>query len=72
MSNWRIPQVSFAQDVENELYQRIRELGERVAALQQPQARKILVNAGFEQPPDPENALPGWILREHSGAIGGM
>ena len=63
------PQVSFAQDVENDLYQRIRELGERVAVLQQPQARKILVNAGFEQPADPENALPGWTLREHAGAV---
>ncbi|HVU89030.1 MAG TPA: family 10 glycosylhydrolase [Pirellulales bacterium] len=62
------PQVSFAQDVENDLYLRIRELGERVAALQQPQARRILVNAGFEQPPEPDNALPGWTLREHPGA----
>ncbi|HEY4310625.1 MAG TPA: family 10 glycosylhydrolase [Pirellulales bacterium] len=62
------PQVSFAQDVENELYLRIRELGERVSALQQPTARKMLLNPGFEQPPTVENHLPGWILREQADA----
>lgn len=62
------PQVSMVQDVDNELYLRIRDLGERVAALQQPQGRKLLDNAGFELPPDIENPLPGWELREQAGA----
>ncbi len=62
------PQVSLGQDVEDELYLRIRALGERVAALQQPQARKTVLNPGFEQSPEPENAMPGWQLREQSGA----
>ncbi len=56
------PQVSFAQDVENDLYLRIRDLGERVAQLQQPTAMKLLTNSGFEQPPDADDPLPGWQI----------
>jgi hypothetical protein len=62
------PQVTFAQDVENELYLRIRDLGERVALLQQPTAMKLLANVGFEQPPAADDPLPGWQMREQAGA----
>ena len=58
------PQVSFQQDVENDLYLRIRDLGERVAALQQPAALATLANPGFEQPPEANDPLPGWTLRD--------
>ena len=54
--------------MENDLYLRIRDVGERVAPLQQPAAAKMLVNPGFEQPPDADDPLPGWEMREQAGA----
>ena len=62
------PHVSFLQDVESDLYLRIRDVGERVAALQQSGAGRTLANPGFELPPDAATPLPGWELRERGGA----
>ncbi|MBI2826728.1 MAG: hypothetical protein HYX69_18810 [Planctomycetia bacterium] len=62
------PQVTFQQNVENDLYLRIRDLGERVAALAQPATLATLANPSFEQPPDANDPLPGWTFREQDGA----
>jgi hypothetical protein len=57
--------VTLPSEIENELYVRIRDLGERVAALQQ---APLVENAGFDAPPTPSAPLPGWELRDPRGA----
>jgi hypothetical protein len=64
----RDPRVSFVDDVENELYGRIRDLGERISLVQQPNGLKKIVNPGFEQAPTAADPLPGWQMREQLGA----
>lgn len=61
----RNPRVTLPAEVENDLYVRIRDLGERVAAVQQP---PTVENAGFESPPTTAGTLMGWELRDPRGA----
>ena len=64
----RNPRVTVMGDVENELYGRIRDMGERIALVQQPNGLKKVLNPGFEQPATAADPLPGWQMREQAGA----
>jgi hypothetical protein len=57
--------VTLPAEIENDLYVRIRDLGERVAALGQPPA---VENAGFDAPPSQGAPMAGWELRDPRGA----
>jgi len=57
--------VTLPPEVETDLYTRIRDLGERVAALHQP---PVVENPGMELPATATAPLPGWELRDPQGA----
>ncbi len=62
------PKVVFSAGVDAALKRRIGELGARTASLRaEPPLLEVLSNPGFEQRPQPNNPMPGWIASRCAG-----
>jgi hypothetical protein len=61
------PKVALPGEVQTALISRIRELGERAAALRNRLPLDVLVNPAFEQGSRENNRIPGWIVAPSEG-----
>ena len=66
------PKVALPGEVQTALISRIRELGERAAALRNRLPLDVLVNPAFEQGSRENNRIPGWIVAPSEGTSAGL